>query len=110
MAGTNVKSYKAVVDGYVEDVLEGRITAGAEVIAACERYKKDLERDDLELRCKEPDIAINIIQTTLVHAQGEDLEGNPLLGRPFLLEPFQMFAVYNLLGFYYTGTNNRRFK
>lgn len=109
MTGRKVKSYKDEVDRYVEDVLAGRIITGAEVVAACQRYKDDLTREDLELRPRDPDIAINIMQTTLVHAQGEDLEGRPLLGRPFLLEPFQMFVVYNLLGFYYTGTNKRRF-
>ena len=109
MTNRKVKSYKDEVDRYVEDVLAGRIITGAEVVAACQRYKDDLTREDLELRPRDPDIAINIMQTTLVHAQGEDLEGRPLLGRPFLLEPFQMFVVYNLLGFYYTGTNKRRF-
>ena len=105
------KSYKKIVDKYVDDVIKGKEKrAGAEIVAACKRYKKDLGRDDLELRTRDPDIAINIIQQTMVHAQGEDLEGHPLLGRPFLLEPFQMFVVYNLLGFYYKGTNNRRFK
>lgn len=105
------KSYRSIVDRYVDDVLTGKEKrAGAEVVAACKRYKDDLQREDLELRTKDPDIAINIIQQTMVHAQGEDLDGQPLLGRPFLLEPFQVFMVYNLLGFYYTGTNNRRFK
>lgn len=106
-----IKSYKKIVDQYVDDVISGKEKrAGAEIIAACRRYREDMERDDLELRTRDPDIAINIIQQTMVHAQGEDLEGHPLLGRPFLLEPFQMFVVYNLLGFYYKGTNNRRFK
>ena len=106
----NVKSYKEEVDQYVRDVLAGNIIAGEEIKDACWRYQNDLVRDDLELRCREPDIAINIMQTTLVHAQGEDLQGRPLLGRSFLLEPWQMFIIYNLLGFWYTGTNDRRFK
>lgn len=95
---------------YAEDVTSGTITAGAEIVSACNRFLTDLERTDIELRTKDPDIAINIIETTLVHAQGEDLDGNPLLGRPFMLEPWQIFIIYNLLGFWYTGTNNRRFK
>jgi len=110
MTEPNIKSYKDVVDQYVDDVLSGKEDrAGAEVVAACQRYRDDLKRDDIELRPRDADIAINIMQTTLVHAQGEDLNGAPLLGRPFLLEPFQMFLVYNLLGFWYTGTNKRRF-
>lgn len=103
------ESYKHVADEYAAGVISGDIIAGAEVVAACKRYQEDLKRDDLELRTTEPDTAIRIIETTLVHSQGEDLQGNPLMGRPFLLEPFQVFCVYNLLGFYYTGTNKRRF-
>lgn len=110
MTDRKIKSYKKEVDRYVARVLDGRINTGVEISAACRRYKDDLMRGNLELRPRDPDIAINIMQTTLVHAQGEDLEGLPLLGRPFLLEPWQMFIIYNLLGFYYAGTNNRRFK
>ena len=106
----SAKSYKGTVKKWAEDIAGGRKTAGAEVILACKRYLADLERDDIELRAKDPDFAINIIQTTLVHQQGEDIEGRPLLGRPFMLEPWQMFIVYNLLGFYYKGTNERRYK
>ena len=106
-----VKTYRAIADQYAEDVLSGEEKrAGKDIVAACRRYQEDLKRDDLEIRPRDPDVAINIIQQTLVHAQGEDLEGRPLLGRPFLLEPFQIFIVYNLLGFWYKGTNNRRFK
>lgn len=105
------KSRKREVLKYARDVVSGKEErAGAEVVAACERFLADLERDDLELRTKEPDTAIAIMEQTLVHAQGEDLEGRPLLGKPFLLEPFELFIVYNLLGFYYKGKNNRRFK
>lgn len=105
-----VKSrYKEAVK-YAEEVTSGKKVAGAEVVAACQRFLDDLKRDDLELRTRDPDIAIAIIETTLVHAQGEDMEGQPLLGRPFLLQPFQIFIVYNLLGFWHKGTNNRRYK
>lgn len=105
-----IKSRKQEAIKYAQDVTAGKIIIGADVVAACERFLSDLKREDLELRTHDPDIAIAIIETTLVHAQGEDMEGRPLLGRPFLLEPFQIFIVYNLLGFWYTGTNNRRFK
>lgn len=105
------RSYKKIAIQYAEDVVSGiEDRAGAEIVAACNRFLADVKRDDLELRTKDPDIAINIIQTMLVHQKGEDMDGQPLLGRPFMLEPFQIFAVYNLLGFYYKGTNNRRFK
>lgn len=105
-----IRSYKPVADQFADDCINGKRIVGKEIIAACERYKKDLQRDDLELRTRDPDLVINIMQTTLVHAQGEDLDGNPLLGKPFILQPWQVFMIYNLLGFYYKGTNNRRYK
>ena len=105
-----IKHFKQTAIEYARAVVSGEIIAGKEVIAACERFQKDLQRDDLELWEHDPDLAINIMQTTLVHAQGEDLDGLPLQGSPFLLQPWQIFIVYNLLGFYYKETNERRFK
>ena len=103
------QSFKAIAIQFADDCISGKKIIGDGVIDACKRFKRDLERDDIELRPHDPDFAINIMQTTLVHAQGEDLEGRPLLGRPFLLEPWEIFVIYNLLGFYYTGTDRRRF-
>lgn len=103
------KTYRHIADQYAADVVSWKIIAGAEIVAACKRYQDDLERDDLEMRPHDPDIAINIIEKTMVHMQGEDLEGRALLGKPFKLEPFQVFIVYNLLGFWWTGTEKRRF-
>lgn len=102
--------FKKVADTFAKDVVSGKKVAGKEIVLACKRYLKDLKRKDIELRPKEPDLAINIIQTVLVHQQGEDLEGNPLQGKPVILEPWQIFIIYNLLGFYYVGTNKRRYK
>lgn len=106
---TKIDTFKDVALKYAEDVTSGIITAGAEIVKACERFLKDLERDDLELRTHDPDTAINIMQTFFVHNKGEDLDGNALMGKPFLLEPFEVFIVYNLLGFWWTGTKKRRF-
>ena len=104
------KSYKKIALRYVDDVISGKRIVGKEVILACVRFKKDLERNDLELRTKEPDMLIGIIEKTMVHKQGEDLDGKPLMNTPLLLQDWQIFIVYNLVGFYYNGTNERRFK
>ena len=105
-----MKTFKPIADRFADDCINGKRIVGAEIVAACERYKKDLKRDDLELRTHDPDLVINIMQSTLVHAQGETLDGEPLLGKPFILQDWQIFTVYNLLGFYYKGTNERRYK
>ena len=103
------KQYKKVAIKYADDVIAGKIIASDDVIAACKRFKDDLGRSDLELRTQQPDAAISIIEGMFVHRQGESLDGRPLLGQPLKLEPWQIFIVYNLLGFWYKGTEIRRF-
>lgn len=105
-----VKSYKDVALQYARAVLKGERKAGKEVVLACARFMKDLQRDDLELRTKDPDLVIGIIERTMVHQQGESLKGEPLLNTPLVLVDWQIFIVYNLVGFYYKGTNERRYK
>ena len=105
-----LKQYHDIAIRYAEQVASGEAVAGAEIVAACKRFLGDLERDDLELRTSDPDLAISIMESTLVHSQGETLDGTPLLGKPFTLQPWQVFTVYNLLGFYYRGTDERRYK
>ena len=56
------------------------------------------------MRTRDADFVIKIIEATFVHVKG------PKKGEPFLLEPWQKFICYNLAGFYYKGTNERRFK
>lgn len=104
------KSHKKDVDTYVEGVLKGKLIVGKEIVLACARYKADLQRDEFDFREKEADKVINIIETMMVHAKGEDLEGNSLMNAPFKLEPWEKFIIYNLLGFYFKGTDERRFK
>lgn len=104
------KSYKKTALQYVDEVLAGKKKVGKEIVLACARFRRDLNREDLELRTKEPDLVIGIIEKTMVHKQGEDLEGRPLMNTPLLLQDWQIFIVYNLVGFYYKGTNERRYK
>ena len=101
---------QAVVDGYVDAVLNGDKAACPELIQSCQRYRRDLENPAYDFRPRDAEFVIRIIETTFVHMQGERLDGTPLRGQPFLLEPFHKFIVYNLLGFYLTGTQERRFK
>ena len=105
------KSYKQAAVNYARAVVQGKKKCvGKEIMLACIRFCSDLERDDLELRTKEPDLVIGIIEKTMVHKQGEDLDGNPLMNTPLHLQDWQIFIVYNLVGFYYKGTNERRYK
>ena len=103
------KQYKKVAIKYADDVINGNIIASDDVIAACKRFKKDLTRPDLELRTKQPDRVLSVIEGIFVHKQGEDINGVPLLGKPLILQPWQIFIVYNLLGFWYKGTERRKY-
>ena len=104
------KSHKEEVDRYVDAVLSGGLIVGKEIILACARYKADLQRDEFELKHKMPDKVIDIMEKMMVHAKGEDLEGHTLMNAPFKLEPWEKFIIYNLMGFYYKGTDERRYK
>lgn len=104
------KSYKDIAIKYADDAISGKIIIGDDVVEACKRFKEDLEREDLEFRTKEADAAVSIMEGMFVHRKGEAPDGTPLLGKPFILEPFEIFITYNLLGFYYKGTEERRFK
>ena len=95
---------------YVDDILGGRKVACKELIQACERFERDMQDPRWEFRPADAEFVIRIIEKTFVHQQGERLDGTPLRGQPFLLEPFHKFIVYNLLGFFKAGTKERRFK
>lgn len=104
------RHYKQTAIKYAEDVVSGAVIAGADIVNACNRFLADLERDDLEYRDKEPDACITLMEGMFVHRKGEMIDGTPLLGKPLKLEPWQVFIVCNLLGFWYKGTQERRYK
>ena len=102
-------NYSLVME-YIESILSGEKIACAELVQACQRFKRDLENPEYDFKPKDAEFVIRIIEKTFVHQQGERLDGTPLRGQPFLLEPFHKFIVYNLLGFFKAGTQERRFK
>ena len=101
--------YKERAVQYARDVVSGRNKKGNN-FRECVRFLADLKREDLELREKEADFLIGIIETVMVHRQGEALTGEPLTNTPLLLQDWQIFIIYNLVGFYWAGTNERRYK
>ena len=104
------KDYIKIATEYAEEVASGKRIEGAEVVMASKRYLADLERDDIELRPRDPNAACAIMEGFFVNAQGEDMNGMPLLGTPFTLQPWEIFATVNILGWYYTGTDVTRYK
>ncbi len=94
---------------YAESIRSGSKIACAELCQAVERFYRDLDNPAYTFDARGPDFVIQIIERTLCHQQGEKIDGAPLRGMPFLLEPFHKFIVYNLLGFKLAGTDVVRF-
>ena len=106
------KDYVKIAKDYADDVVNGKRIEGAEIVMACQRFMDDLKRDDIELKPRDPNLVCSIMEGFFVHMQGEDMNGNPLLGHPFELEPWEIFATVNMLGWYYTNGDGheRRYK
>lgn len=102
--------YRDIADNYAKDVVSGKIVASDWTVKTCQRYLDDLERNDIEMHDEDPDLVIGIIEGLFIHKQGEDINGNPLVGKNVELLPWQIFIIYNLTGFYFSGTKERRYK
>lgn len=100
---------QSVVMQYAKSVVSGKKIACKELIQGCQRFLDDLKNPTWDFHPKDAEFVIQFIENTFCHAQGEKLDGTPLRGTPFLLEPFHKFQIYNLLGFYLKGTKIRRF-
>lgn len=87
---------------YVEDVLNGKIVVGELIKLACQRFKDDLQRQDIYFNESVVDKAINFIGT-LKHFMGKSS------GKHFKLENWQQFIIANIVGWYWTDENTRRF-
>ena len=94
----------AEVKKYAKDIVLGKAVANKDRILAAKRFLNDLENPKWEIRTRDADFVIKIIENTYVHIKG------PARGKPFLLEPWEKFICYNLAGFYIAGTDERRFK
>lgn len=98
------ENYKTVIN-YCENIKSGKILANREQIQGVERFLNMLEDDRYELRPSEPEIIIKLIEKTIKHRQGEQLDGTPMRDRPFLLQPWHKYIIYNIVGFWHKGTN-----
>lgn len=98
------------VNKYVKDIQSGKKPACKELRQIVTRYQDDLDNPKFDFKTKEANFVIGIIENLFEHIQGETLDGEPLAGTNIKLEPWQKFIVYNLLGFYWKGTNNRRYQ
>lgn len=108
MHPSKAKNWSAVIQ-YAESIRDGKKVACPELQQAVDRFFRDLENPEYEMTYRDPEFCIQIIEKTICHQQGERLDGTPLRGEPFLLEPFHKFIIYNLVGFKHKGTEILRF-
>lgn len=99
--------YATEVLAYVNGVADGTIVAGEDRILGCRRFLAMIDDPQFEVRTQDADFVIGIIEKTFKHRQGETLDGTPLRGKPFLLEPWEKFCVYGMLVFFKPGTHER---
>lgn len=101
--------HEKIVMGYAETMAISP-RACLDVQAACKRFLADLQDSRWDFRTDMAESIIEIIETLFCHQQGEDLSGRPMRGKPLILEPFQLFIIYNLCGFFLPDTDIRRYQ
>ena len=94
---------------YADDLVSGKKLANIEQVQAAKRFIDDLKSDKWDFKSEQFDFVISLIEGTIKHQQGQDLNGADLSGTPLLLLPWQKFIIVNLFGFFNKGTNIRRF-
>lgn len=102
--------YAKEVWQYAQDVIGGKQVANRYRVLGCKRFVAMAEGGKYDVRTKDADFVIGIIQATFKHRQGENLAGEPMRGKPFLLEPWQKLCLYGMLVFFKKGTKERAVK
>lgn len=110
---TNLKSSQTEIDWgavvesgfqYAEDVRNEKILACRYLKKAVERFYKDQERKDLFLDHQKIRKAVEFYKF-IKHTKGSQFAGSV-----FIPSPWQVFAIINLYGWYWTDTKKRRFR
>ena len=89
---------------YAENIVNGKSIACKELIQAAKRFLTDLKDPRYELRAKDAEFIIQIIEKTFIHIKGT------AKGKPYILEEWQQFIIYNVAAIYIAGTNERKYK
>lgn len=87
---------------WVEDIETKKIVANKWIKLAIERYRRDLKREDLEFRNEEVDRVLKFFYFARININNEY--------KRFIPVPFQVFFIMNIFGFYYKGTNKRKYR
>lgn len=97
------KNFEIVLK-YANDILSGSKVACKELKQAAQRFLDDIKNPQYELRAKDAEFVIQIIEKTFVHIKGT------AKGKPYILEDWQRFIIYNVAAIYIAGTTERKYK
>lgn len=87
---------------YANDCLTDKIPACTYVKKACERFLRDLERDDLEFKVEQVDKVLTFLSNLELINVEQSVDFKP--------EPWQVFIIANIYGFYLKGTDSRKYR
>lgn len=91
-----------MVKDWVDGIEEGRIVSNKWIKLAIKRYRNDLKREDLEFRNEEINRVLRFFYFAKINIDNQY--------KRFIPVPFQIFFVMNVYGFYYKGTNKRKYR
>jgi phage terminase large subunit-like protein len=97
------KNFEIVLQ-YARNVISGKKVACKELKQAAQRFLEDLEDPRYEIKHRDAEFVIGIIEKTFVHIKGS------AKGKPYILEDWQRFIVYNVAAIYLAGTSERKYK
>jgi phage terminase large subunit-like protein len=97
------KHYQEVID-YCNNIIGGNKIACKELKQSAQRFLDDIHDARYELRAKDAEFIIQIIEKTFVHIKGTKK------GKPYILETWQRFIIYNVAAIYLRGTEERKYK
>jgi len=91
------------LSAYCRKIESGKIPSGIHLKNAVARYKRDRKNPLLVFRKDKVQKVVDFI-ASLHHFTGKHA------GKPFILEPWQLFIVANLYGFYWRSNGKRRYQ
>ena len=103
------RNAQTVID-YAEGMVNGTILANKDRVKAGRRFLRMLADPRYDVRTRDAEFVIAVIEAMFKHRQGETLAGVPLRGTPLVLLPWQKFCIYAMLAFYKHGTRERLVK
>ena len=90
---------------YAQDMINGKIPVNNSRKDAAKRFLNDLENPEYIINERNVEFVIFLIENTFKHIKG------PLRGKPFILEQWEKWIIYNLVGFELKDNpGERRFK